>query len=389
MKTVHWRPSSLTIESLAVALVTRAGLAFIAWLSLRALPRLDRYPAQLPDSFLPDHPALDAWARWDTSHYVAIAQLGYGDPISPSPDGGVGFFPLYPLLMRGLVELVGVSATPGALAVVGLIIANLAFLVAVPLLARLTADQLGEDAARQAALLLCLAPFGFFFNAAYSESLFLAISLGALLLARRDRFGLAAILAGLASATRLVGLALLPALLLLAWRRGAPRGDLLTILLISPLGTTMYGAYLAWAVGDPFAYFRAQATWGDWNDHVRFYASLFLLHPRDALGGDPRHLIIILNLATALLFLALLPRVWRLLDPGTTLFTTLLVVVQGAFTWVSLGRYLLPAVGVWIVAGALLTRPSWSGWPRAIVIASSAILLATLTILFGHGFWVV
>ena len=387
--TTGWRPSALTIETLAIAAVTRVGLAFVAWLSLRALPRLGLYPAQLPDSFLPEHPAWDPWARWDTSHYVAIAQLGYGDPVSPSPDGGVGFFPLYPLLMRGLIELSGVAATPGALAVAGLILANLAFLVAVPMLARLTADQLGDDAGRQAALLLCVAPFGFFFNAAYSESLFLAISLGSLLLARGDRFWPAAILAALASATRLVGLALLPALLLLAWRRRAPRRELLTILIVSPLGALAYAAYLAWAVGDPFAYFRAQATWGDWNDHVRFYASLFLLHPRDALFGDPRHLIILLNVATGLLFLALLPRVWRLLDPGTALFTTLLVLVQGAATWVSLGRYVLPAFGVWIVAGALLTRPRWSGWPRDAIIAASAILLATLTVLFGHGFWVV
>ncbi|MGI8643939.1 MAG: mannosyltransferase family protein [Thermomicrobiales bacterium] len=389
MKAAHWRPSPLTREALAIALVTRAGLAFIAWLSLRALPRLGLHPAQLPDFFLPSHPALDAWTRWDTSHYVAVAQFGYGYPVSPSPHGGAGFFPLYPLLMRSLVEITRVAVTPGALAVAGLIIANLSFLLAVPLLARLTADHLGEDAGRQAALLLCVAPFGFFFNAAYSESLFMAISLGALLLARRNRFGLAAILAALGSATRLVGLALLPALLVLAWRRKAPLRDVVAILFISPLGTVAYGAYLAWTVGDPFAYFRAQVTWGDWNDHVRFYVSLFLFHPRDTLFGDPRHLIIVLNVAVGLVFLTLLPRVWRLLDPGTALFTTLLVVVQGAATWVSLGRYLLPAVGVWIVAGALITRPGWSGWPRDIIVATSALLLAALTVLFGHGFWVV
>ncbi len=383
------RPSPLTCEALAIALFTRLGLAFIAWLSLRALPRLGLHPAQLPDSFLPGHPALDAWARWDTSHYVAVAQYGYGDPVSPSPDGGVGFFPLYPLLMRGLVAVAGVAATPGALAIAGLIVANCCFLVAVPLLAQLTASQLGEDAGRQAALLLCVAPFGFFLNAAYSESLFLALSLGALLLAQRSHYRLAAILAGLASATRLVGLALLPALLLLAWRRNAPRRDRGTILLMSPLGTLAYGVYLAWAIGDPFAYFKAQATWGDWNDHVRFYVSLFLVHPHDALFGDSRHLVILLNVATGLVCLVLLPRVWRLLDPGIALFTTLLVLVQGAATWVSLGRYLLPAAGVWIVAGALLTRRRWTGWPRDVVVTVSAILLATLTVLFGHGFWIV
>ena len=70
-----------------------------------------------------------------------------------------------------------------------------------------------------------------------------------------------------------------------------------------------------------------------------FYAALFLHHPREAIHGDPRHLIIFINVVLAVLFLAFVPLVWKQLDPATALFTTLLIVVQGAFTWVSLGRY--------------------------------------------------
>ncbi|MDP9369667.1 MAG: hypothetical protein M3Q03_15575, partial [Chloroflexota bacterium] len=101
-------PASLTVQVLAVAVFSRLGLAFLAWFSLRVFPRLDTYPAQLPDSFLPGHRMLDGWARWDAAHYVAIAGGGYGGD-NPSPHGGVGFFPLFPLLMRGAVELVGLS----------------------------------------------------------------------------------------------------------------------------------------------------------------------------------------------------------------------------------------------------------------------------------------
>lgn len=409
------KPSALTWGALALAVVSRVGLAAISWLSLRVLPRLGPYPAQLPDDFFPGHPALDGWARWDTAHYVAVAGLGYGAAESPSAHGGVGFFPLYPLLMRGAVALVGVEPSPGALALAGIVVANLCFLLAVPLLAHLTAARLGADAGRTAALLLCVAPLGFFFNAAYSESLFLLLVLGCFAIAGQGRWWGAAALAGLASGTRLVGLALLPALALLAYRRGARLRDLAGIGLLSPAGLLAYFAYLAVRVDDPLAYFAAQATWGGWDEHVRFYAELFLTRPGDALGGDPRHLVILLNLGIAAFSLALLPRVWRTLDPGIALFTTLLVVVQTAATWVSLGRYLLPAVGIWMVAGALFARPpihgaappsgpagdgstlasadapapAWAGWARDAIIITSALLLGLLTVLFAHGFWLV
>ena len=50
-----------------------------------------------------------------------------------------------------------------------------------------------------------------------------------------------------------------------------------------------------------------------------------------------------------------------------------MVVVQGAITWVSLGRYILPAVGVYFVAGMLLGKPRWNGWPRDLVVISSTL----------------
>jgi len=381
-------PRGVGAEAFALAVVSRVVLAVVVWLSVRALPRLELYPTQLPDTFFPDRPLLDGWARWDTAHYVAIAGGGYGGD-NPSPHGGVGFFPLFPLLMRGAVEGVGAAPTPAHLALAGIVLANICFLLAVPLMARVGTACFGEAAGRNAALLVCVAPFGFFFNAAYSESLFLLLSLLALWLAAEGRWWGAGLAAGLASATRLVGLALWPARLVMAWRRRGSAAEVAAAAVLAPLGAAGYLGYGAWKFDDPFAYFRAQATWGGWEEHVRFYAELFARNPMRALTGDPRHLIIVLNVVVALVFLACLPRVWRSLDPGIALFTTLLVVVQAAFTWVSLGRYLLPAVGVYLVVGALLARPRWSGWVRDGVVIGCALLLGVLGGLYGHGFWVV
>jgi hypothetical protein len=380
---------SLTVQSLLMVVTTRLLLFGLVWFTLRAIPRLPLYPDHLADNFLPGALWLDGWARWDTAHYVTVARHGYGGEGIESPGGGLGFFPLFPYLMRWAVQLSGVGITDARLAATAVAIANVCFLAAVPLFAHLTAKRHGDEVARTATLLLCLSPFSLFFSAGYSESLFLLLVLLAFAAADRGWWLAAAICSALVTATRLVGLALPPALLLLAWRRGARPRDLVLTALISPLGAVGYALYTWRAFDDPFAYFTAQANWGGWEEHVGYYAELFWTMPREALLGDVRHLVIVLNVALGLLWLASLPFVWRRLDPGIALFTTLMVVGHAAMTWVSLGRYLLVAIGFYPVIALLLTRPDWRGWPRDLVLVGSALLLTTLAILFSHGFWVV
>ncbi len=372
-----------------LAAASRMVLFAVAWLGLRAIPRLDRYPEQLPDSFLPANPALDGWARWDASHYIAVARFGYGDPVSPSPDGGVGFFPVYPGLIRGLAELLRIEPTDGALAVSGIVVSNLAFLIAVGLFALLAAELMETKAAQTAVLLLVVSPFGLFFDAVYTESLFLLQIIGALLLARRGRWVSAGLVAGTASGTRLVGVALTAALLAGAWSRRVGLGTLAAIAGTGISGMAGFFAYTWWRLGDPLAYFHAQERWGGWDEHVRFYVELFATRPREALGGDPRHLVILANVALALLFLALLPVVRRVGDVPTTTLTVLLVVGQLAVTWVSLGRYVTPAVGVYLAGGVLLTSARCPAWLRDGAVIAGAITLATMALLYTHGFWVI
>jgi hypothetical protein len=374
--------------AVAFALATRLALFAVVWFAQRALPVADYGYAKLPDRFLPAHPLLDGWARWDAAHYVALARFGYSDA-NPSADGGFGFFPLYPLAMRALVALTGAPVTDGALAVAGIVVANLCFLAAIALVARWTAAQAGDVAARTTVALLCCTPFAFFFSAAYSESLFLLLVVAALMLASGNRWVAAGVVAGLASATRLVGLGLAPALLLLAIRRRASLRDTVASAGLAGWGFLAFTGYQIWRTGSPTAYFDAQAQWGGWNEHVRVWAERIATDPRDAVGGDPRNLVILANVALLLVALACLPAAWRRLDPATALFTTLLVVGQGAMTWVSLGRYLLPAIGVTLVAGRWLATSPRGLWARDAVIVASALAMTALAILFAHGFWVV
>ena len=376
-------------DAILFAVLTRVALAVIVWLSLRAVPRLPSYPTQLADSFLPDHPALDGWVRWDASHYIAVARFGYGDPASPSPDGGIGFFPLYPLLLRAIGFVTGQSDSNAGLAVIGIGLSNLFFLISVWLFARLATELLPVDLARWAGRLFAVAPFAYFYSAAYTESLFVLEILAALWYARRDQWWRAAIVAAFASATRLVGLAVIGGLLYGAWRARRQLPELVGLAAVGASGFVAFLLYLWVRFGDPLAYFKTQEEWGDWRDHVWFYVELFVTRPRESLGGDPRHLVIIGNVALALVCLALLPTVVRRLEPAIAGITVLLVVGQFAITWVSLGRYLMPAIGVYLAAAILVHREADRTWLRDGILAGSMVIMTGLAILYAHGFWVI
>lgn len=380
--------SSLAFQVLAIAVVSRLALFFANWFSLRILPRLPFYDGQRADWFLPQTPLLDGWARWDAAHYINVALNGYGMDDPEQMGQRVAFFPLYPLLIRAVAFVTGAEATNAGYAIAAIIAANLCFFAAVPLFASLVARFTSVDVARLASTLLCISPLAFFFSAAYTESLFLLLSIGAFHFAYEKKWLPASACIALASATRLFGLALIPAIILIAWRNRASLRELITICIVSPLGTLAFFGWLWWEYGDPMTYFRAQANWGGWDDRVGNYLELLLNRP-DQMLASPMNTMILINVGLALLWLVALVWVWKLLEPGIALYSTIIVVFHLIYTWNSLGRYLLPALGVYIVAAMLLTRPGWNTWVRESVYIASAMTLTTLTILFAHGFWIV
>jgi len=198
-------------------------------------------------------------ARWDSVWYLAIAQDGYGDHTRAA------FFPLYP----GLADVVGLPF--GSALVGGLVVSGACFLAALCAIHRLASIELGETFARPAVLLVAFFPMSFFFSAVYSESLFLACSAGAFLAARRERWLWAALLGGLAAATRSIGVLLV---LPLAWlylrgpRSIGPRPGWryplrwsAAWLLLVPVGLGVYLSYLAANGIDALAPFHVQEAW--------------------------------------------------------------------------------------------------------------------------------
>jgi hypothetical protein len=195
--------------------------------------------------------------RWDSVWFMAIASDGYG--------GGAreAFFPLYPLLVRV------VSAPFGSTLIGGALLSTALLGVALVLLHRLVALDYGRAVARNAVLVTALFPMSFFFSAVYSESLFLALSIGAVYAARRERWAWAGALGMLAATTRSAGVLLLvPLAIIYLWDTGRPslramravRADALWLLLV-PLGLAAYCGVLALGGHDPLAPFNAQEVW--------------------------------------------------------------------------------------------------------------------------------
>ena len=199
-------------------------------------------------------PLLAPLARWDSVWYLRIADSGYGDSTPRA-----AFFPLYPLLVRGVATILGGSH--GALLVAAYLVSLAAFLCALTLLYRLTELELGRRLARPTLLLLAVFPAAVYFGAPYSESLFLLLAVGAFYAARTGRWAWAGACAGLASATRSAGLLLLLPLALIWWDSRPRRARDAAWLALAPVGIAAYAAWLGIAEGDAFRFLDVQDAW--------------------------------------------------------------------------------------------------------------------------------
>jgi Mannosyltransferase (PIG-V) len=197
--------------------------------------------------------------RFDARWYLLLAERGY--PTVPlHAKSTLGFFPLYPLVLRGLGWLLLLPVPLAAL-----VTSFLGGLVAAVLAQRLATGWWGEQTARRVTLIFCLFPGAIVFSMAYSECLTIPLALGCLLALRSKRWVLAGLLAGLATAVEPVAVVLVVVCLAAALRELRSAGwrdrDALRSLaapLLAPLGLAALAVFLwAWT-GTPFAIYLAQ-----------------------------------------------------------------------------------------------------------------------------------
>jgi len=210
------------------------------------------------------------WTRWDARHFLEIAEFGYTD--ARSDPHATAFFPLWPLMIRGL------SATGMSPSLAAMLLATAASVVAVAYVYRLADEELSRgtgsagpqeqgEAGRRASLYLLFFPSAVFLVAGYSESLFLAGAIPAFYYARRKRWLASGIYAAVAMGARAAGVFLLCGLLLEFVRQrdfsGATLRRGLAAAAFALLPLVAFAAYLWQVKGDPFHFFTDQRLgWG-------------------------------------------------------------------------------------------------------------------------------
>jgi hypothetical protein len=357
-----------------------AALLALYWFEPNRHPQADRWDTPRLHEL---GAAVDVWARWDSEFFLRIAENGYDR-------ASAAFFPLYPAVVGALGRvLLGHYVLAGVLASLA------AALAAFVLLYRLAEPRLGADGARRAVLYLAVFPTSLFLQAVYSESLFLALALAAFLLAERRRFLAAGVVTGLALLTRPAGLALLPALALLAWQ--APdRRRALAALGASPVLFAAFPLVLWAQVGDPWAFLDAQERWhrhlspagplgGLWEG-VRAVAE-----GAAPAGAAPMHAAAVnaQGLAALVIFGALTVVAWRRFGAPYGVFAALslalpLSLPSDRWPLLSLPRFGLVVFPFFLALAALGGRPR----VHAAILSCSALLLGVAVTQWALWQWV-
>lgn len=334
-------------------------------------------------------PWLWAWANFDGEHYLAIAQHGFGL-------GEQAFFPLYVLLMQFLVW--PARGDLYFLQFSGLFISNVSFLLGLIGLWKLLSLDFKKSIVELTLVLLLLFPTSFYFGNLYTEGLFFALSVGTFYSARRGKWWIAGILAAFASGTRFLGIALLPVLLLEWWmqNRGLKQRKLKYLdvrifgIFLAPLGLLSYMYYLQQTTGDPLNFLHSLAYFGEQRSTSPVllpqvfwrYIKIIIDVPKN----DPLFFTVILELSTAILFLAASIISFFKLRLSYVLwlfFGFIIPTFSGSFS--SLPRYVLPLFPAFLLCAMFLDRQNLL--TKVLVVVSLFVILGVTTTLFSRGYW--
>ena len=303
------------------ALAFRLASAVVGFLANLLLPLHQREPFTV---YGQPSPFWDAFARWDSGWYWGIARNGY-----QYVEGGrsnLAFFPVYPMLMRHVGRLFG--RTSADIYFGGIAVSWIAFVLAMVVLYQIAQLDLPARRAERAVLLATVFPFAFFFGIVYTESLFLLCALSAFYAFRTRHWILGGLAAAVATATRVNGILMLPALAWIAWRTAADRREQLMAVAGLALATTGVGLYCLFVYsvsGNPLEWVASIERWGYYPGGsplmapVRLVQAL-MLHPYAYLTTVPTAPYDTLNGVTGLAVMASVPFVWRRFGAGYGLF---------------------------------------------------------------------
>lgn len=310
-----------------------------------------------------------SFGNFDGVHYLRIASDGYAYQFTQV------FFPLYPILIK-IISF----ATFGNLLISALLISNTAFLFGLLVFYKLVKSNYNDKIAAWSTIFLLTIPTSFYFGAVYTEGIFFLMIVASFYLLSKNKMAAASIIGSFASATRLVGLFLAPAISL-------GKRNLLP-LLVAPLGFLAYVLYLAVEFKNPLYFLTAQSIFGQERATTQIvllpqviWRYIKILTTAQGLGLANAAFEFFMT-AFAFVCLAIawkikIKREWLLFSFLAILTPTL----TGTFT--SMPRYILVAFPIYIV----LAHIKSTGIKITLTIIFLLLLFIT-TALFTRGYWV-
>jgi hypothetical protein len=319
------------------------------------------FPLYQPEPFtMFGHPSpfWDAFTRWDSGWFADIARGGYR--WAAGGRSNLAYFPVYPMLMRLVGRLFGPRVSDMYLG--GIVVSWTAFVLAMIVLYYLARLDLPARRAERAVLVAAIFPFAFFFGVVYTESVFLLCVVSSFYLFRTRRWLWGGLLGAVATATRVNGIFILPALAWIAWRTVQPdrRDRALAIAGLALVGTGVgaYSLFVYSLTGNPIEWAASIERWGYYPGGSPLLAPFRLVHalvvhPYAFLAGERMAVYDTLNGLVAILFAISVPFVWRRLNAAYGLY----VLANLWLPWSSgqyegLGRYcsVMFPVFIWVAS---------------------------------------
>ncbi|MGN8246824.1 hypothetical protein ACTHAM_000491 [Cellulomonas soli] len=381
----RWDPRTWPwwVQSLAVYALARVLSAVMLLVTARA---------QVENYWTPAHPSYLQFTglMWDATWYRTIAEGGYPDVLPRGDDGLVqqnawAFFPLFPMLARGLMTL-----TRAPWQVVAPVLATVLGAAAVVVVHRLVEKGAPRAVAARPGLplatvgLVSVFPTAVVLQIAYTEALALLLIAAALLLLVQRRYGWLVVVLLALGFTRAVALpmaAVIGVHALTRWwsaRRAGERLGLRTWAALAGVGVAAGVSGVAWplvcgwATGESDGYLLTQGAWRGVRDIAPFgawgYVSRFWF-------GDHAPLVLVAAFALVVATMVV-PAAWRLGPelhawPAAYLLYLAAVVEPGS----SLARFLVLAFPLGAVTAGVVTRPPWArrAWYAAVVVLMLAL----------------
>ena len=351
------------------ALAIKAGLLTFGAASFRAFEQED-----VPFG----RPWLEIWNQWDAVHFLRLAEFGY----SAADKFKAWFYPFYPWCVRSFSYL-----SAGDYLIASFVVSGIALSFAAVVLRRLAAREFDAIIARRAVYFFLIFPTAYVLHIGYTESLFLALAIGCVFAARKERWWMAGVLGAFAWMTRANGIILLPTLAVEAAHQGFVqrrwRWQWLWIALV-PAGFAVY-LFLNWRISrSPFAFlemrrelFHMSFAW-PWVGLRDAFLNVRRAPNQGEIVGTQESFFTILGLICAIASWVKLRPVYAMWITGNWILVAFVTFIE------SMPRYVLTMFPIFFLFAFVGENRFWN----SLITLWSLLLLALFSALFVRGWWV-